>query len=53
MEGNRFYLRLLAPMRVVTTRLPHWALVALCGCLMVPLKVYIFACKFLPLPMRS
>ena len=51
-EGNEIYLRLVAPMRRVTTRLPHHALVILSYLICGALDVYIALCRYLPLPMR-
>src|SRR5262249_6343334 len=52
-EGNEIYLRLVAPMRRVTTRLPHRVLVILSYLICSALDAYIALCRFLPLPMRS
>jgi SAM-dependent methyltransferase len=52
-EGNRLYLSLALPMRVVTRRLPHFALAWLSWLLDLPLAAYIGLCKFLPLPLRG
>jgi SAM-dependent methyltransferase len=52
-EGNEFYVRLVKTIRSVTTRLPHAALAALCSALNLLVDVYIFACRWLPLPMRD
>lgn len=51
-EGNRFYLSIALPLRVLTRRLPHTALAALVRLLDLPLCAYISACRFLPLPMH-
>ena len=52
-EGNTAYLALLHALRAVTTRLPHALLSALCSALNVGLDVYLFACRYLPLPLRN
>jgi SAM-dependent methyltransferase len=52
-EGNRLYVALVTALRAVTTRLPHFALAALCGVLTLLVDAYIFACRWLPLPMRD
>lgn len=51
-EGNRAYFTLAKPLRAVTTRLPHGALLALSTMLQPLLWLYILACKVLPLPLR-
>lgn len=43
----------MAALRTVTPRLPHRALVALCAGLDRLLDLYIFLCRFLPLPLRD
>ena len=52
-EGNETYLRFAEPLRRVTTRLPHGALVSVSHALSLALDVYIAACRVLPLPMRA
>lgn len=52
-EGNEAYLRIAEPLRAVTRRMPHWLLASTCSALNVALDVYIFLCRFLPLPMRG
>lgn len=52
-EGNETYLRVAEPMRAVTKRMPHWLLALTCSALNVALDLYIFLCRFLPLPMRD
>ena len=52
-EGNETYLRFAEPLRRVTTRLPHGALVGVSHALSLALDVYIAACRVLPLPMRA
>jgi len=52
-EGNRLYVALVTALRAVTTRLPHFALAALCGVLTLLVDAYIFACRWLPLPMHA
>jgi SAM-dependent methyltransferase len=52
-EGNESYLRVITPLRRVTTRLPHRILVMLSYVIGVALDLYIALCRFLPLPMRA
>ncbi|HZU37342.1 MAG TPA: class I SAM-dependent methyltransferase [Gemmataceae bacterium] len=52
-EGNRLYLSLVQPLRLLTQRLPHGLLHALSWVLDVPLAAYIGLCRWLPLPLRG
>lgn len=52
-EGNELYLRIFEPLRAVTKRVPHAVLGATCSVLNVALDAYLFACRFVPLPMRG
>jgi len=52
-EGNELYLALAGRLRALTTRLPHRILWALSWSLVLPLSLYISACRVLPLPMRD
>lgn len=52
-EGNELYLRFVNPLRRITKHIPHVALMGLCSALNVFLDVYIFLCRYVPLPMRS
>jgi SAM-dependent methyltransferase len=52
-EGNEAYCRLVLPIRTVTSRLPHLAVVALSWCLDPLLSLYTQACRILPLPLRG
>jgi SAM-dependent methyltransferase len=52
-EGNRAYLALLRALRAFTTRVPHAVLDALCRVLNALLGVYIWLCRWLPLPLRD
>jgi SAM-dependent methyltransferase len=52
-EGNGAYLALFAALHVVTRRLPHALLAALVRVLDVALRVYVAACRVLPLPLRG
>jgi SAM-dependent methyltransferase len=52
-EGNEGYLRLAEPLRKITVRLPHGALIGLAYVMAIGLDVYIALCRFLPLPMRT
>lgn len=52
-EGNETYLRIVLPLRSVTTRLPHWALDIVSRVLNCFLTVYIAMSPVIPLPMRT
>jgi SAM-dependent methyltransferase len=52
-EGNEAYLALVEPLRRLTVRLPHRALVGVCWLLTVSLGLYASLCRFLPLPLRG
>lgn len=52
-EGNQSYLRFAGALRMITRHLPHAALLALCSLLNAALGIYIFLCRYVPLPMRS
>lgn len=52
-EGNELYLLLLALLRPITVRLPHRLLHLFSWMLVWPLRLYGFACKFMPLPLRG
>lgn len=52
-EGNELYLRFAGPLRILTKRIPHSALMAWCSVLNVFLGIYIFLCRYIPLPMRN
>jgi SAM-dependent methyltransferase len=55
-EGNELYLLLIKPLRWISTRLPHWGLVALSRALDLPLALYLRLCRQLPnvpLPMSD
>lgn len=51
-EGNELYLSLVEPLRKITTRVPHSTLKNLSVALSHPLNLYIWLCRYLPLPMR-
>jgi SAM-dependent methyltransferase len=51
-EGNETYLRVVEPLRKITVRLPHEALITLSSIMGVLLNGYVVLCRFLPLPMR-
>ena len=51
-EGNELYLRFIAPLRKITTRLPHFALVSVIELLYGTLCLYRLLGKLLPLPLR-
>jgi SAM-dependent methyltransferase len=50
-EGNELYLLLTQPLRALTTRLPHAAVLALARFLATVLEPYIWLCGRLPLPL--
>jgi SAM-dependent methyltransferase len=52
-EGNGFYLTFVMPLRVLTKRLPHFALSALVSMTYWPLLFYIKLCHELALPLRE
>jgi SAM-dependent methyltransferase len=52
-EGNELYLACIRPLRLIATKLPHSMLQALCYGFDLTLGVYVFACRFVPLPMRG
>jgi SAM-dependent methyltransferase len=52
-EGNRLYLSLALPLRLLTSRLPDKALDVLVRTLDMPLCVYMAVCRMLPLPLRG
>lgn len=52
-EGNEIYLAVIGLPRLLTRVLPDWLLVSVAHVLNVLLAVYIFACRWLPLPLRS
>lgn len=51
-EGNETYLRIVQPLRILTTRLPPGLLAAASHVLNVLLAAYIFLCRFVPLPLH-
>lgn len=51
-EGNEAYLRVVEPLRRLTTRFPPGLLAAVSHFLNVLLGVYIFLCRFIPLPLH-
>jgi SAM-dependent methyltransferase len=52
-ENNGAYLLFVKSLRLVTTRVPHHVLMGVARMLAPPLRAYIAACRFLPLPMRA
>lgn len=52
-EGNEWYLRQAEPLRRITVRLPHWALTGCSAGLLLPLWLYMAACRVAPLPLRG
>jgi SAM-dependent methyltransferase len=52
-EGNEGYLRVILPLRWITTRMPHSALAFLCRCVDRALDVYIAAARRAPVPLRD
>jgi SAM-dependent methyltransferase len=52
-EGNELYLRFVGSLRAVAAHLPHRLLAGICRGLNVLLDIYMFLCRYLPLPMRK
>lgn len=52
-EGNELYLAIFEPLRKVTTKLPQIVLQAISISLLVPLCVYEWLCRYIPLPMHK
>jgi 2-polyprenyl-3-methyl-5-hydroxy-6-metoxy-1,4-benzoquinol methylase len=52
-EGNGAYLMLANPLRAITTRLPHRALLMLSRVLDIPLSIYAMACRHFSLPLSK
>lgn len=50
-EGNEAYLRIVGPLRTLTTHFPPSLLAAVSHLLTLLLTAYIFLCRFLPLPL--
>jgi SAM-dependent methyltransferase len=50
-EGNAMYLALTLPLRTITTRLPHGAVLALARLFTAALQPYIWLCRRVPLPL--
>jgi SAM-dependent methyltransferase len=51
-EGNETYLRFIEPLRKVTTRLPHFALVGAIAVLYAILCAYRYVAQVIPLPLK-
>ncbi len=52
-EGNRLYLSLIQPLRILTKLLPHFALAALVWIIYYPLMIYIKLCHHFAFPLRK
>jgi len=52
-EGNVPYLAVVLPMRMITSHLPHWALQLVSRLMDIPLVIYVWLCRFLPLPLAK
>ena len=52
-EGNRLYLSLIKPLRIITKHLPHFALAGLVWMIYHPLVIYIHLCRRFSLPLRE
>jgi SAM-dependent methyltransferase len=52
-EGNELYLKLVQPLRKVTTLFPHFMLVLVVQLLYWALFLYRLACKLVPLPLKQ
>jgi SAM-dependent methyltransferase len=53
LEGNASYLFWVEPLRRITVKLPHWALVMVSQFLLWMTDVYALACRVLPLPLKD
>jgi SAM-dependent methyltransferase len=53
LEGNASYLWWVEPLRKITVRLPHWALVTVSQILLWATDVYTLLCHILPLPLKD
>ncbi len=49
-EQTGIYLLLLRPLRIISTRLPHPVLSAICGLLVIPARIYGLMCHLFDLP---
>jgi SAM-dependent methyltransferase len=52
-EGNEAYLRIIVPLRRITTRLPHAMLAWLARLLNLGVDLYLIMSRFFPLPLRG
>ena len=52
-EGNRLYLTIIQPLRLLTKKIPHFTLVSLVWILYYALMMYIHLCHIFPLPLRA
>jgi SAM-dependent methyltransferase len=52
-EGNRLYLSIIKPLRIITKRLPHFLLSTLVWFIHVPTVFYVRLCHKIPLPLRK
>lgn len=52
-EGNASYLMWVEPLRKITIKLPHWALVAVSQFLLWMTDIYALLCRVLPLPLQD
>ncbi len=52
-EGNELYLKIITPIRKITTRLSLPLLLRICRLLTIGINLYEKLCRFLPLPMKN
>lgn len=52
-EGNEIYLKIIIPMRHITTHIPDWILTLLSHILSGMLSLYIVLCRYFSLPLRE
>jgi len=52
-EGNTAYMALTLPLRSITTRLPHGAVLALARFFVALLRPYVRLCQWIPLPLKG
>lgn len=52
-ENNELYINIIRPVRQITSRLSHNFLDRLSDIMLIPVSVYSFFCRFLPLPLST
>ena len=53
LEGNGSYLFWIEPLRKITVKLPHWALVSVSQFLLWMTDIYTLLCRVLPMPLKD